>query len=115
LKKQKTNFKKEEIMPTVKELKEKAKELNIPGYNKMLKPELMVAVQTINDHEDLHKKVQKDKLSTQPSKKQRKAMKIRATAVFASACVILLVAVGFTLSYLTKPDPSWYEKLFEMF
>lgn len=96
-------------MKTVKELKKEAKNLSIKNFSKMKKGELIVAINVARTQDTVS--LETPPLKTQPTQKQRKVMKHKSQLVFGASVAVILVVVGFTLSYLTRPELTWYEKL----
>ena len=100
-------------MSTVKELKDRAKGLKIKNFSTMKKDELTVAIHlACQDHgmkanhdspEETHEKISTPAPKTKPRQSWFSGE--------ARVATVLLIAIGFTLAYLTRPDPTWYENL----
>jgi len=96
-------------MKTVKELKKEAKDLSIKNFSKMKRDELNVAINVARTQDTVS--LEAPPLKTQPTPKQRKTMRRKSIWAFSASMAVILIVTGFTLAYLTRSEPTWYEKL----
>ena len=112
-------------MATLKDLKIEAKELKIKGYSKMDKPALISAISVakientrkhLHDEEKARLKATRKHLEEQPNTPAEATgfhipNFLLGRRIVAGSMVVTIIAIGGLLSYLTRPEPTAWDKL----